>query len=84
MNFEKFKEHIDLMISFYEEDGHVEHLLEAANRCFALQDIFDEQYEVVFSKEEREYMNAIIKRSIKAMLKDLADWAKIKKEGGEV
>lgn len=80
----KFKEHTDLMISFYEEDGHVEHLLEAANRCFALQDIFDEQYESVFSKEEREYMNNIIKRSIKAMLIDITEWAKKNKEGGEI
>lgn len=83
MNFEKFKEHTDLMISFYEEDGHTEHLLEAANRCFALQNIFDEQYEVVFSKEEREYMNVVIKRSIKAMLKDLSEWSKNRKKEGE-
>lgn len=83
MNFEKFKEHTDLMLSFYEEDGHVEHLLEAANRCFALQDIFDEQYESVFSKEEREYMINIIKCSIKAMIKDLTEWDKNNKEGGE-
>lgn len=83
MNFEKFKEHTDLMLSFYEEDGHAEHLMEAANRCFALQDIFDEQYEAVFSKEEREYMDDIIKRSIKAILTDIAEWAKKKQKGGE-
>lgn len=71
MDFAKFKEHTDDLVELYEEDGNALHYIEAAQRCFAVQDIFGEQYESVFSVEERSYMASIIKRSTIAMLEDI-------------
>ena len=72
MDFAKFKEHTDELVEMYDEDGNALHYIEAAQRCFAVQDIFGEHYETVFSVEERTYMTNIIKRSTIAMLEDIS------------
>lgn len=72
MNFAKFKENTEELVKMYEKDGNALHYIEAAQRCFAVQDIFDEQYETVFAQEERDYMSSIVQRSTIAMLDDIA------------